>query len=1167
MPPEFEPLRIYDVPGVLAAQILEGEASFATVRDTFLRPNALTPEQRSDLGDRFAAQQRDPLSRAMIGVATNPWIWLGFLTSPVGSKALQAGKSLFSVSKEYSAFVRKGAGWLDSLRSPMRVFDGTALPEVGLGIAEDIQSLNHFAKTWRSPGKVSLQEAEERLYQRVNDLIGAPANKPVVVPGPGKGFSAVNYAPGTPANELLRKMEFALSARSLNLDGSQGATKVVRKIVNGKVVSSEEPVEILFEKAGIDAILDEIGAPAYEYLGAAGRSKQWSFVQMLGDEAHFEKTGLFKADDGKLERLAGAFLRSSDGEQSIGALGSTMYGKDAVLSLIGHKRFQTLMDLSGEPKAVARQIRSDLEELITPTSWGEQWGSRNLIDVQPVQKADGTFGKLLPPDPVARNAMLSAPWAASQPTRGAGRAIPLDVENAYIHIEDLDEFSGLLTEQGRKHRNAAAAYAQEHFKSKGDYSSTFGVRLRFTDAHEKYTSSVAQATAMETRAASQAMLRADTATVSYISPNKEFNKLRVGSDGMEVGVRTDLSKAAPEIQAKISPATLIDKVYGGLDSATMKQRLREVFLPNALNSAGPNWIVQFEAQLRAKESMRWFAESTLGRGLKSLGGEPRRFVEKLEAQASFDGPLGANLIQDGLTRWLYASHLGFNPSSVLLNLSQPLLLAASVASPDDVVKAYGDAITEMSKYAARRAQIPSLRLTAQQSSRLLEESFEGVAFQVRKGELPKNLLGLGPDFNDLYDTAVQMNRGAGRSIIDLSMKGFEKSEQFNRAVTYHILKRAYSKAGRNLDDVLVREQFASDARRFVLETQFGASPLNTPDLFQRTFLRNPLLRMFMTFPLRSATATFDLFPTLGESGRAAGAFNFFRRTMATSAFIYEAGKGLAGVDLSRGLAAEAAFSLVGGGRLLEDGNEVVPIPPVVSIPIDFVRGVAGEDMRLLANSLARSIPGGIALNRAIGVGPDLDLIGMPDLVGKLQTTYVDYNNPTPEGLYPYYDGMGSLIDYRSGPEILLRAAGVDFNAWNAQGGLDNYLNRQRDEVNSMKQRYRQALAQGNVQQAEGIASQFQQKFGVPLQLSRSQMEQYATNRTSTRTERVLKRLPQEVRPQYEEVAKGLGFGTRSMTDGLSPEAKAYLQAEMQQIRQALESVGGGANPNQTFEPY
>lgn len=1167
MAPRFEPLRIYDAPGVLASQLIEGEASFSTIKNTFLSPNSLTPEQRTDLGDRLASAQGDPLSKAMVGVATNPWIWVGFLMGPVGSKALQAGRSLFSVKHAYSAYLRTGGGFLDSLRTPLKLFDGTALPEIGLGIAEDYQALMHASKASRVLGKTSLQEAEEVLYRRLNEMVGA-TQKPTIVPGLQKGLSAVNYAPGSAENQVLRRLEFAMAARSLNLDGSQGLQKIVRSVgPGGKVMDTVEDVEVLFQKEGIDQILDEVGPAAEEYMRAAGRSKQWSFVQMIGDEAKFAETGEFAADSKKLERLAGAFLRSGDEKASIGAMGSTMYGRDAVISLIGPKRFEQLMKLSDNPREVADRIRKDLQEVVTPTAWGESWGSRNLLDVQPVRQVDGTFKKLLPTDAVQRSAQQAAPWAASQASRGTARAIPLEIENAYIHIEDMDEFSGLLTDAGRAHRAKAAGFAQQTFEEQGDRVATFGVRLRFTDAHERYTASVNQATALETRQASAAMLRADTATIDAIGANKQNNKIRLGALGTEIRVTDDLSKLTPDQLAMVSPATLIDKVYGGLQSASLQTRLREVFIPNALNSAGPHWISQFEAQMRAKETMGWFANSLLGRGLKNLGGAPKQFVDKLEAQSKFDGPLQSNMLRDGLTRWLYASHLGFNPSSVMLNLTQPLLLAATVAKPTDIVRAYGDAINEMSRYASKRAQIGRLTLTPQQSQKLLEETFEGVAFKVGDG-LPRNLLGLGPDFNDLYDSAVTMNKGAGRTFIDLAMKGFEKSEHFNRAVSYHLLKRAYVAAGRNLDDVVVREQFANDARRFILETQFGASSLNTPGIFQNTILRNPLLRMFMTFPLRSAMGALDTFPTLGEAGRLEGAVRFGLRSMGLSAFVYEVGKGLAGVDMSRGLTAEAAFSFAGGSRFFEADGELLPIPPVIAMPVDFLRSVANDDMRLLSNAVARTIPGGIALNRAIGVAPDLDgTLGLPSMVGQLQQTYVDWNNPTPDGMYPYYDGAGNLIDYRSGPEIMMRAVGVDFNAWNAQGGFDNYLNKQRDEVNQMKQQYRLALSQGNYGKAQGIASAFQRRFGVPLQLSRAQLEQFQGNQTTGRTERVLKRLPEEVRPTYQKLAAQSGFGQRSMSDGLGPESRAHLQAELQQIRQVLESQMPGAPGSQSFEPY
>lgn len=93
----FDPIKIYDAPMVALSQMFEGEASFRSLRDTFLDPAALSPAERDSFSSRLKMSTgNNPLTNALIDVGTNPFVWFMFVTSPAGGAALKSGGKLFS---------------------------------------------------------------------------------------------------------------------------------------------------------------------------------------------------------------------------------------------------------------------------------------------------------------------------------------------------------------------------------------------------------------------------------------------------------------------------------------------------------------------------------------------------------------------------------------------------------------------------------------------------------------------------------------------------------------------------------------------------------------------------------------------------------------------------------------------------------------------------------------------------------------------------------------------------------------------------------------------------------------------------------------------------------------------------------------------------------------
>ena len=93
----FDPVKIYDAPMVALSQMFDGEASFRSLRDTFMDPAALSPAERDSFTSRLKMSLgNNPLANSVLDVALNPFVWFMFVTSPAGGAALKSGGKLFT---------------------------------------------------------------------------------------------------------------------------------------------------------------------------------------------------------------------------------------------------------------------------------------------------------------------------------------------------------------------------------------------------------------------------------------------------------------------------------------------------------------------------------------------------------------------------------------------------------------------------------------------------------------------------------------------------------------------------------------------------------------------------------------------------------------------------------------------------------------------------------------------------------------------------------------------------------------------------------------------------------------------------------------------------------------------------------------------------------------
>jgi hypothetical protein len=337
---------------------------------------------------------------------------------------------------------------------------------------------------------------------------------------------------------------------------------------------------------------------------------------------------------------------------------------------------------------------------------------------------------------------------------------------------------------------------------------------------------------------------------------------------------------------------------------------------------------------------------------------------------------------------------------------------------------------------------------------------------------------------------------------------------------------------------------------------------------------NPLFRQFLSFPLRSVTTLAYDSPRLGDRGVFKGIGQDFIRGMGISALFYEFGKNTFGVDLSPGLFGASLTQAVGGDRFFQDGNEYVPIPPVVDIPVNLVRGALDPGQRdLLQNNLPRLVPGGIAAARVMGMMPNLmegPLFGLP---GSLQKTYIDPKVRTQDGRIPLYKADGTLIDYQSPGAIFAKALGADLGTFKQTADFDAFLLKNRDQIVEYRRRAIAALLSNEIPKMQSVKAEFKRRFGIELTISKDQLDEAMKNRLVSRTERIMDRMPPEMRGQFQQLAAGrapeMGVGAEAITGADTarqrmqarqiealPLTNEQRQVMAQETGQAFESFGG-----------
>jgi len=1106
----FEKLASYDKPQLLLTQALDNELTLRGGLQTLVDVDGLSPKERDLFTTRLKERiGRNSVTDAAVDVLTNPFVIMMMVTSPAAGTALsRTGKAIFDVAERYSPFVKEQGGLLASLGllSPTQLFKGTALTP----------AMEAFTKGVDQMEKEMMARVAEPLRKTL-ERHGLESLNPDRVADPVKKQLAQKLNDALDAS--LRGLDREVTDKVIRTRKMIGTEKYDRKKHTKKEWKAKGRIEIevvdrvskKLVSSDMDQVIDKLGLR--ELRDAFKAATDERRMRMFGDEAASKAAGKFVADEKKLLRMwEGTRMGMRDSSAFKGTtkeLASLAVGPD-LAALVASGRVD-----QGQFTAALKKMIEGQPDYYMP---------RNLMDL----KGTTNMQQILEQ---RRSSSVVATGSSLARTSATGSFDPDDLGRLFKQFgATAAGVKAQLASQKKIQALAAKGKAARVYKLNAQES----LSRYFRDTgvtHSLYVQTLDDLPRLAQRVK-------DTRGAALPA------KMKVLTDAE--------ARRSPLVGKGKSLASVLQEEHFLLEDRFAKEAL-EVLVRGAVGVQKMEHVATHMALIRGKQGLKWLMGSPVGKAMKASGkwGQDlhKRFTEIADAELGFGE---AKSISGTLAKYYYVTHLGLNLSSVTMNLMQPLLYASVYGGLGNVLKAYGSAFKELGAYTSDRLERYGVRsLTDEQHRELIEKHFK---FANMDGE---NLIQIGRDTFSTMDSIsykTQSLQDVSRKesyFFDYPMKLFEKAEWLNRSVAAHSVENLYLSKGIDFRKGTPGfQRFVTDVGETVNATQFGGSSLNTPMMFQGAgpFGRignNPLFRQFLSFPLRSVTTLAYDSPRMADRGLLKGVGQDFLRGMGISAIFYEVGKNTFGADLSPGLFGASLTQVAGGDRFFQAGNEYIPIPPVVDIPVNIVRGALDPGQRqLLQDNLPRLVPGGIAAYRAMGLLPNLmegPLFGLP---GALQKTYVDPKQQTEDGRLAVYKGDGTLIDYQSKGQLFAKFLGVDMGTFRESADFDGFLLKNREQIVEYRRKAIQALLNNEIPKMQGIRAEFKRRYGIELTISKDQLDEAMKNRLVPRTERILDRMPPELRPQYQQLvasrAPQLGVEAEAITG--ADTARQRMQA-------------------------
>lgn len=1081
----YESLASYDKPMVLLTQALDNELTVRGSMQTLVDADGLSPTERDSLVDRLKDRiGRNAVTDTAVDILTNPFVLLMAVTSPVGGTMLsRTGKAVFDMGARFHPFVKEQGGLHAALGllAPQQMFRGTALTPATQAFAKGVDQL------------------EKRLLERVGEPLrevlerhGLDSLNPEKVADPAK-------------KALAKRLNMALWASLEGFDKAR--TEMIPAYKKGRMGFIKRDVPA-YLATNMDAEIGKLGLTKLRDAYRAATAERR--MALFGDEAASAAAGRFVPDEDKLVRMVQGVRM---GMQAKGAMSGT--GAEVAAIMLGPDVAQRIAKGQLDVNAAKDFLKKIIE------NQPADYMPRNLIDV----KGGGALMDIVEQ---RRSRALVATGSSLSRSSVAGVWDPDDLRDLYGMFGPTAEGSALLTKAAKRVQRvtgrgeAARVYRINAQESLARYFRDTGV------THALYVQTLDQLPRVK-ESVDSSLKMASAAKV------KELDAARLKS---------------PLVSARKSLAEVFFDQHYLLEDRFAKEAL-ETILRQAVGVQKIEHTASHMALIKGKQALGKVLESGVGKALDSAGawgqGMHSRLRQMVDAEMSFGEAKG---VTGTIAKYLYVTHLGLNLSSVAMNLMQPLLYTSVYGGLGNVMKAYGAAFKEMGGYVSERVGKHGFgALDDLEHEALINRHFR---FSNVDGE---NLIQIGRDVFATLDTISHKSEalsGVARRqsyFFDYPMKLFEKAEWLNRNVAAHSVENLYrSKGISTAPGTGAYYRMLNDVDEMVSATQFGGSTVNTPMMFQgvgpfgRAF-NNPLMRQFLTFPLRSLTALTKDSRMLGDRGWT-GMGQDFIRGMGISAMFYEFGKNAFGVDLSPSLYGASLGQVAGGSRFFQTGNEWVPIPPVADIPLNLIRGVLDPGQRaLLQDNLPRLIPGGVATARLLNLQanlPETPLFGLP---GALQKTYIDPKQQTEDGRIAVFKADGTLIDYQSKGQIFAKALGVDLGTFKESSDFDGMLLKNRDQIVEYRRRAIAALLANDIPKMQSVQAEFERRFKMKLTVSKEQLDEAMQNRLVSRSERILDRMPPDLRPQFQQMA-----AARAPEMGLEAEALAGADTARQRMQ-------------------
>lgn len=1091
-PTRHERITPYDTPAVLVEQLLDGEMTARGVQKTLFDNYGLSPEEREGVRARLKQQAGgNRVAGAVIDTVLNPWVWLMLATTPVGARAIGKGAGVFKPgTKVLAEYATRNAPFLSQIGalSMAQVFHWGPAVDALRAVGE-----NTTKKI------LELEPVEDAVKEWMSRVGVKTLDSKVLDPVAGERFER--------AKQLLNA--------SLTGADRDITWKVVTGIKDGVPQIKEWTAKKLLKEG-----TDLEGMIAAEGLTEV-RDQMRRFYRQRFDDL-FTEGGKISGDK-VLRQWRG--LRNSVTNSGEG-------GGEVIRQLLGDE----VQSLVSTGKLTKDGFKTLVEDVFSQGIRHDAYVPRNVWE------------RVAPTKQTKRNLMDLAA-SPSSVLRVQGRPV--------THVQDMDAFARVFGDRVTpEFARMATEQAEAMAKGLDGEGVSRVLRIDPFESIRRYNNDTARTYAMHV---------VDAAADGELAVGQREWKNMQRADpaarltDSDIPVGTVFAEASEKPAGGFSYADALLDVGASLpETHHARKVLTEVAIPAVQGRHGVRHLASTAAYLETRQQLMGLAESPIGRAIEQYGGKWGKGVVKGWRDESYlDAAVASQQTRakmSTLAKWLYTTHLGFNLASSTLNLTQPMALAATWVGAGNTLRGYAEGFAGLGKYLEKRfSQYGVKPITQRQREQLLREAIPDAEF-----------LGLaGPQIEQLDKVSFERARSFGaesktEKFLNYAMGMFSNTEVVNKLTTMGAVKSAYRQAGR------VGEIGGPEFRRTVWnlsnETQFGAHPLNTPLAFMGEstpagrLLANPLTRMFLTYPTRMAVGAGYVSRYVGgREGAYRDALKDFVRGMGISAVMFETGKNLAGVDLERAGYLAGVSDLVPGfrGGRFDEREGPIPVPPVVDIPYSVVKALATDDRAMLGNAVARLLPGGVAVSKALSAAPEARWVPLG-----LQRTYAAWGQRQPDGTVPVYKGDGTLLGYKQPAEIIFRAAGVPLGDDQAEQDRVKYLSGQIDEIRKYKRDYTAAMMEGRQRDAQAIAGEYQRRFKVPLLITRQHVEAAKRVRSQPRVDRMMKSIPPELRPQYQAPP----------VPGSRPVSQID-EAAKQRAVEALDQLQGGSSGFANYEGF